>query len=35
LIINEKYEKVLDDLELLGKKLNGFIKKIEEKILEA
>ncbi|MBN2768972.1 MAG: four helix bundle protein [Campylobacterales bacterium] len=31
LINNERYEKMLGDLELLGKKLNGFIKSMKEK----
>lgn len=31
LITNERYEKMLWDLELLGKKLNGFIKSMKEK----
>jgi len=31
LITCEKYEKMLGDLELLGKKLNGFIKSMKEK----
>lgn len=31
LISNEKYDKMLKDLNLLGKKLNAFIKKLKEK----
>ncbi|TYB33922.1 MAG: four helix bundle protein [Flexistipes sinusarabici] len=31
LIENEKYEKIVIDMEMLGKKLNGFIKSIKEK----
>jgi len=31
LINQERYEKMLADLELLGKKLNGFIKSMKEK----
>ncbi|WP_421716492.1 four helix bundle protein [Arcobacter arenosus] len=31
LIKKEKYEKLLEDLELLGKKLNGFINSMKEK----
>lgn len=31
LIENEKYDKITNDMEVLGKKLNGFIKSIKEK----